>query len=217
MIKKYWPVIAIVVGIIVFIGVVLMIRKNNSATSDLQTDETETVVEIPVEQRPVAALVAKPDGHWLVLTVSSIKVTDATAMDYELLYKVGDGRTQGVPGTIQLNGQTSISRELLLGSESAGKFRYDTGVETGTLTLRFRNSSGKLLGKVSTDFHFQSGTVELSSVDGKFKYTLDKMAKGVYFITMQSFGTPDASKVVVFSNGWAVYASDGLPHSGKVN
>src|SRR5258708_23213522 len=141
-------------------------------------------------------------------------------MDYELVYKANNGTTQttqGVPGTIQLNGATSETRKLLLGSESSGKFRYDQGVENGTFTLRFRDSSGKLLGKLTTDFHLQSGTTALSSVDGSFKYTLKSSVPGVvFFVTMQSFGTPNSSDVVVFSNGWAIFASDGLPHAGVV-
>ena len=140
-------------------------------------------------------------------------------MDYEVLYKANNGTavtTQGVPGTIPLNGATSETRKLLLGSESNGKFRYDQGVETGTLTLRFRDGTGKLLGKVTTDFHLQTATAVLSSVDGSFKYTLTKIPTGVYFVTMQPFGTPDTSKVIIFQNNWTIYASDGLPHAGNV-
>jgi len=39
----------------------------------------------------------------------------------------------------------------------------------------------------------------------------------VWFVTMQPFATPDASKVVVFQNGWTIYASDGLPHAGTAS
>ncbi len=214
--KKYLPFIILGIGALVFIGAVLLVRRNNSASlSGDNQDQTQVVAEIPQDQRPAAALVPKTDGHWLVLKVSGIKVPNASSMDYELLYKTDKGTTQGVPGTIQLKGQTSISRDLLLGSESSGKFRYDTGVENGTLNLRFRDSTGKLLGKLSTEFHLQSGTTVLSSSDGSFKYTLNKIATGVFFVTMQPFGTPDPTSVVVFSNGWAVYASDGLAHPGS--
>ncbi len=103
-----------------------------------------------------------------------------------------------------------------MGSESSGKFRFDEGVNQGTITITFRNSSGKSMGKLSSDFHLQSDTMALSSIDGKFVYNLDKLAKGVYFVTMQTFVQPEASQCVVWQNGYGVFASDSKPHSGKV-
>lgn len=150
--KKYWPFIALVLGIIVVVGVFFFIK--GKTTSDLggSNQEDLLVPDIPQDQRPLASLIPSQDGHWLKMKIEGIKVEGTASLDYELLYKVSDGRTQGVPGTIQLKGQTSIERNLLLGSESSGKFRYDEGVASGTLTLRFRNSSGKLLGKLTTDW-----------------------------------------------------------------
>lgn len=150
--KKYWPIVALLAGILVVAGVYFFVIKGGSKTSDNMSEEDQSVAEIPQDQRPSASLIPSMDGHWLKMKIEGIKVQGAASMDYELLYKIADGRTQGVPGTIQLNGQTSIERNLLLGSESAGKYRYDDGVESGTLTLRFRNSSGKLLGRLSTDW-----------------------------------------------------------------
>ncbi len=211
------PVIIILLVVILFIAGVFIIRRNNAGTS-IDQEETQNVPDLPVEQRPIAMLIPKSDGHWLTLKVEGIKVPSAVSMDYELLYKANNGQavtTQGVPGTVQLNGQTSISRDLLLGSESSGKFRYDKDVENGTLTIRFRDGSGKLLGKVMTDWHLQTGATVLTSVDGSFKYTLDKAATGVWFVTMKSFGNAVGANVVVYSNGWAIFSSDGLTHTGK--
>lgn len=213
--KKRLPVIGAVLLVVVFIVGVLVIRHNNASQGTDNQDDLQNVPDLPADQRPTAALVPTSDGHYLGLKITDIKVKGASSMDYELLWKANNSgvtSTQGTSSTIQLNGQTSVSKDLLLGSESNGKFRYDKGVETGTLTLRFRDGTGKLLGKVATDFHLQTGTTALSSPDGSFKYTLTKAATGVYFVTMMSFGNPDMSKVVTFQNGWAIYASDGLPH-----
>jgi len=149
--KKYWPIIALLAGVLVVAGVYFFVIRK-PAVDDNLSQEDQTVAEIPQDQRPSTSLTPSMDGHWLKMKIESIKVAGAFSMDYELLYKISDGRTQGVPGTIKLEGQTSIERNLLLGSESSGKFRYDEGVESGTLTLRFRNSSGKLLGRLSTDW-----------------------------------------------------------------
>jgi hypothetical protein len=136
-------------------------------------------------------------------------------MDYLLVYSTTSGGQQGVPGTIKLTGG-DIDKNLLLGSESSGKFRFDAGVSQGTITITFRDGNGKSLGKLSTDFHLQSNETSLTSVDGKFTYNLDKLAKGVYFVTMPTFIQPDASMTVVWQNGYGVFASDGLSHLGKV-
>ncbi len=217
--KKFLPFGIVIVVAIIFVGGVFVLHKINQPVSVDDMQQDASVPDLPDNQKPTAGLVPTSDGHYLVLNVDSIKVSGANSMDYDLLWKANNaGATtqQGTSSTVQLSGQTNFSKKLLLGSESNGKFRYDQGVETGTLTLRFRDGNGKLLGKVTTDFHMQNGTTNLSSVDGSFKYTLTKAATGVYFITMQSFGTPDSSKVVVFAKGFAIYASDNLPHTGTV-
>jgi hypothetical protein len=148
--------------------------------------------------------------------VQKINVPGASTMDYLLVYSTTVGGQQGVPGTVQLTGG-DVDKNLLLGSESSGKYRFDDGVTQGSITITFRNSSGKSMGKLSSDFHLQTGTLGLSSVDGKFTYNLDKLAKGVYFVTMPTFIQPaDSSSYVIWQNGYGVFASDGLPHTGQV-
>ena len=76
-----------------------------------------------------------------------------------------------------------------MGSESSGKFRYDEGVEKGTLTLKFRNDKGKLVARFTSDFHLQSKTDTLTSQDNEFIFKLFKSSKE-YFVTMSTFGYP---------------------------
>lgn len=127
-----------------------------------------------------------------------------------------DGRTQGVPGTIKLTGQKEIERDLLLGSESSGKFRYDEDVETGTLTLRFRDEKGKLMGKLSTDFHLQKRVKVVGSVDQKFSFTFDDEPKRGFFVTMETFGVPDGLSNII-AGPFAVFSSNQGPQPGKVD
>jgi len=218
--KKYLPLILIGVGVLVVVGVIFAIIR--SSRSKVKQTAEEIVLELPQSQWPVVTLtptknpdVSGSDGHWLDFKVQKIKVSGAASMDYLLVYNTSDGGQQGVPGAVKLDGK-DIERKLLMGSESSGKFRYDAGVERGTMTVTFRDKNGKSLGKISTDFHLQSGVTELTSVDGKFKYTLDKEAKGVFFIIMPTFVEPKSSMSVVWQNGYGVFASDGKPHSGEV-
>lgn len=184
--KRYIPIIIVVLGIIVFVGSILLIKGNKKGE---EVEEEETIAEIPFEKRPVASLTPSEDGHWLKLNVLKIP-NEYFSLDYELLYKLPDGRTQGVPGTITLKGVSEIERDLLLGSESSGKFRYDEGVENGTLTLRFRDEKGKLAGKLSTEFRLIKDSRDISSSDSKFKFTLSKTPVG-FFVVMETFGLPD--------------------------
>lgn len=211
--KKYLPVAFFLVGLAVFAGVYfLIIKKGASGVPEME----EPVAEIPFEKRPFTSLTPIKDGHWLKLVIENISI-EAVSLDYELLYRVKDGRTQGVPGSIKLAGVTRIERELLLGSESSGKFRYDEGVEEGTLTIRFRNDRGKLVGKLTTSFHLQSQTKQLTTVDGKFSFTLTKAPKnGVFFVTMETFGLP-LSLPGVSAGPYGVFTADTGKYLGTVN
>lgn len=219
--RKYLPLILVGAGILIVALVGFFIFRA-SKTSQSPTTEEANVPDLPESQWPVVSLtptnnpdVKGSDGHWLNFQVQNINVPGAATMDYELVYSTTSGGQQGVPGTVKLEGK-DVQRNLLLGSESSGKFRYDEGVEIGTITIKFRDSKGKLMGKLSTEFHLQSGVTELTSADGKFSYTLDNAAKGVFFVTMKTFAQADSSMVVAWQNGYGVFASDGKPHSGAV-
>jgi len=201
-VKKYLPAILVVVGVIVLIVAFVAVRGRNKA--EVVEDE-DTLIEVSLEERPIASLTPTDDGHWLKLIIDNI-VIDAASLDYELLYKLPDGRTQGVPGTIKLTGQDSIERDLLLGSESSGKFRYDEGVEQGTLTLKFRNDKGQLIAKFATDFSLLSGTVEVGTVDLAFVYTL-KEESDEFFVAMETFGLPGSSPGNVVEGPIGVFSS----------
>ncbi len=213
--KKYLPIILFVVGAIVLAVVFYFIAKSTKETGSFE-DETEVVPEVALNLRPVASLIPTDDGHWLNLTVEKFEI-EAKTMDYELLYSLPDGRTQGVPGSVSLSSGDIVERKLLLGSESSGKFRYDEGVEEGTLTLKFRNSSGKLVAKFQTKWHLQSGDTELSSVDGKFSYTLAKAPVKTWFVTMETFGVPTEAPAEVVAGPYGVFSSSKTKIPGEVS
>ncbi len=220
--RKNLPLILIGGGVlIILLAVFVVIRTLKGSTSSNTTDQAEVVPELVQSQWPVVTLTPTTDatipnslGHLLDLKVQKINVPGAATMDYLLVYNTTDGGQQGVPGTIQLT-SADVDKNLLLGSESSKHFRFDEGVSQGTITITFRNGSGKSMGKLSSAFHLQTSTLGLSSANGKFNYTLDKLVKNVYFVTMPTFVQPDPSLYVVWQNGYGVFASDGLPHSGN--
>lgn len=211
--RKFLPLILLVLGIGVVMAVYfLVIRKPTKTTT---SEETSTLVELPLVQRPIASLVPSADGHYLNLKIEKLNQT-AASVEYELLYNLPDGRTQGVPGTIQLAGQKVIERSLLLGSESSGKFRYDTGVKEGTLTVRFRNEAGKLVNKYSTKFALLLNTKELTSIDEKFTFSLAKLNSKDFFVVMDTFGVTNEVPAALVAGPVGVFSSAKIPLAGTV-
>lgn len=210
--KKYLPFILFGIGIIVLIVVFIVIKKNKS---NVPVEKEDTTVTLSLNERPVASLTPSADGHWLKLTLIKI-LSSSASMDYELLYQLPDGRTQGVPGTIKLTGQDKIERDLLMGSESSGKFRYDEGVKEGTLTIRFRNDAGKLITKLSTKFALLSKTKELKSIDEKFSYKLASINSKDFFVVMETFGVAKEVPAEVTAGPFGVFTSSKTAISGTV-
>ena len=218
--KKYLPLILVAVGVLIVAIAGFVILKSMKSAGSSDTPEAN-IPELPQSQWPVVTITPTEDekvpnslGHFLDFQVQKINVPGASSMDYLLVYTTSDGGQQGAPGSVKLDG-SDVERKLLLGSASSGKYRFDAGVTNGTMTITFRDSKGKSMGKLTTDFHLQFEDTVLTSKDGKFTYTLDKAAKGVYFVTMPTFVQPDPSMYVTWSNGYGVFASDGKPHSGK--
>jgi len=209
-IKKYLPLILLVLGLVVVVVGFLTLRNRGEEVEE----ETAQLLDVALEDRPIASLTPSDDGYWLKLVIDKIKV-EAASLDYELLYKVADGRTQGVPGSVKLDG-SPIERDLLLGSESSGKFRYDEGVETGTLTLRFRNDKGKLIAKFSTEFSLLTGTKNLAFSDTAFAYELDSTSKD-FFVVMETFGHPGEAPGEVTDGPYAVFSSATTKQPGAVD
>lgn len=210
--KNKLPLILFGVGILIFALVLVFVMKNKNK-AETNGDE-EATIEVAFADRPYVSLTPRSDGHWLDLEIQKFnKIQKAASLDYELLYTLPDGRVQGVPGTVKLEGLTEFKRELLLGSESSGKFRYDEGVEEGTLTVRFRDAKGKLLAKFSTKFHMQTEVAELSSVEGDFTYVLEDELSDEYAVVMETFGLPESSSVESVSSGpYGLFTSlDELP------
>lgn len=211
--KRYLPLLLFLSGTLLLIGTLYFFVLRKPASEEIK--EEEGLIEVSLIDRPIASLTPSQDGHWLKLRIEKL-LSGADSLDYELLYTLPDGRTQGVPGTIDLKGESEIERDLLLGSESSGKFRYDEGVEEGTLTLRFRNEKGKLLAKFSTKFHLQSAESELTSVDEKLVYTLAKIPSKTFFVTMETFGIPKAPPGEVSAGPYGVFTSGKSAYPGSL-
>lgn len=210
--KKLLPLFLFLAGALVLGAVFFFIAKSTKETPSPE-EVAETAPETPLADRPIASLTPSADGHWLTMSITKIKIA-AKSLDYTLLYSLPDGRSQGVPGSVSLAGTVSIERKLLLGSESSGKYRYDEGVQEGTLTLKFRDDSGKLVAKLSTPWHLQGAVSEVTSTDGNFKVRFKKAPAKTFFVTMSTFGLPADSPAELVAGPWGVFSSSKTALSG---
>lgn len=213
--KKYLPFILLGVGLIVVLGAIFFTTRNKS--EEKEKDGELALIDVGPDDRPVVSLTPRSDGHWLDMTVNKLGRFEAATMDYEVLYQVADGRTQGVPGTVRMESIEGnvFAIDILLGSESSGNYRYDEGVEDGTVTLRFRNGEGKLLAKFESEFKFQDGSEDLKSVDGSVTYILDEPSDD-YFVVMDTIGYPDTPPGELEREPFGIFTSSDTDVPGTI-
>ncbi len=208
--KNALPIIVIVVVVLGVLGGAFWFLKGSTKapqqTTDEEVDDTPLKV-LTVEESPYVTLTPSADGHNFHLTISKVPSNTKT-LEYEMVYTVASGVTQGVPGTIKDLSTETIERDLLLGTCSSGKCRYDEGVNDGTFTVRLRDSKGKLVSKMETQFHLQKGEAKLTSADGAFTYTLAKASKAAYYLTMGTFGIPSAAPGRITTGPYGVFSTD---------
>lgn len=214
--RKLLIFLVIILGIATAGGVFWFVKGVTQKPTTTTSSQKEAVLrELPLASRPFASMTPRTDGHEFKLAVSKIPAgTDA--FEYELVYKNSDGVTQGVPGSVKFKGATTLERNLLLGSCSSGKCKYDEGVEKGTLTLRLRNADGELIAKLETGFHLQQGGL-LSSSDGNFKLTSSSLSAKTFYLTMGTFGLPMSAPGEVTADPYGVFTSGKTSVSGTVS
>lgn len=203
--KKYLPIILLFAGVIILVTAFIFVGGRSEDKKEVSEEEAG-LLDLPIEKRPVVLLTPTSDGHYLNLKIEKIGFSPSV-LDLEFLYTVpGQEQPQGSAPSINIKGKDIFEIELLLGTESSGKFRYDEGVEKGSLTLRFRNEEGKLLVRYATEFNLQTNTDLLISPDGIFKYKLESVSKN-YFVTMNTIGLPDGYSDKVNAGPYGIFTS----------
>ena len=200
--KKNLTIILVLIAILaVVVGVFLVIRgRNRNKIVDKEVQEP-TTLETPLVDRPFVVLIPRADGKEFTMEISRIKNTKT--IEYELVY-LSQGLSRGVIGSIETNGETNVSRKMLLGSCSKDVCKYDEGVEEGTLTLRFRGTDG--VRKFTADFHLQQGKQDLVSMDGKFKLN-GKFSSTTYYLTMSTIGLPEEITAKVVGGPYGIFTA----------
>ncbi len=200
--KKNLTIILVLIAILaIVIGTFLVIRgRNRNKIVDEETQEP-TTLETPFVDRPFVALIPRADGKEFTMEISRIK--NVKSIEYEMVY-LSQGLSRGVIGSIETNGESEVSRKLLLGTCSKDVCKYDEGVDQGTLTLRFRGTDG--VRKFISDFRLQQGVQELSSIDSKLKLT-GKFPATAYYLTMSTIGLPEEITNTVVGQPYGVFTA----------
>jgi hypothetical protein len=167
--KKITAIVLVVFfGLGIIGGLFFLAFKNKkSSSSPLKPTPTpqQIMEELPTEELPLVWLTPSADKHEVTLEIKNIKNTNT--LEYELTYLSKD-IPRGVVGTINLKeGETSITRKILLGTCSRNVCKYDEGVTGGTLTLRLRGPEGLI--KVTGEFDLQSKNRQIAVRGWKIK------------------------------------------------
>jgi len=87
----------------------------------------------------------RPDRRAVIMTLSDLG--KASQVSYALTY-TGSGVPQGVSGIIKPSGKSSVRRELVFGTCSAGVCRYHTGIANARLVITTYLKDGRKVNKV---------------------------------------------------------------------
>jgi len=134
------------------------------------------LVEMEVQFRPEITLSPRADGHELYLKINKISDT-ISKIEYEITYLATDDNLEiekGASGIIEAEELATgkSERKILLGTESCTngcKYKYDTGVRGGKLSLVFSLKNGQM-SIFESPFILQS-TADLKKAGGRLVWT----------------------------------------------
>ena len=206
--KKYLKFI--IPGVILLIGLSWLFwpAKKTKTETQAPAKKMEEINKIVLSDRPFVTLTPRENGKEVKLMIDRVK--DAAAVEYEMEYQAAS-LIQGVFGTIDFTQEPApVSKDLLFGSCSKGKCRYDEGVTGGGVTLRFDGGSAPYA--LKSDFNLQ----QMFDRQGKFvsrdsKATLDVGTKGLpdktYVIVAGTMGLPAEVDGEVLAGPYAFLAA----------
>lgn len=137
-----------IVAVIIVVGIALfMFYQNTRQASDVGDDDS-TVEEQAIEMSPEdigLTLEANSANTEVIMTISDVSLFDS--FEYEMNYDAevdGEMVPRGAIGSGEVEpGETSIRREITIGTCSAGKCKYDTGVTKISFIIRLNLKDGQ--------------------------------------------------------------------------
>jgi len=209
--KKYLKMIVPGIVLLVIGSWWFFIRPKKIEAPVQPARKMEEINKITLSERPFVTLTPREDGKEVNLVIDRVK--NATMVEYEMEYQAAS-LIQGVFGTIDFTTEpVPVSKDLLFGSCSKGKCRYDKGVSGGSLTLRFEGGSAPFA--LKSDFNLQ----QMFDRQGKFvskdsRATLDVGVKGLadktFVIVSGTMGLPTDIDGEVIAGPYSFLAATSL-------
>lgn len=138
---KKKTILIITVVLIILVTVLLILQAKRRGETEISPTPTPTIALPEIGEDVEVNLTSRYDKKAVILTISQIP-PETTSIDYELSYETGERLPRGVLGTIHLEGEDDVKREILLGTCSRNVCVYDTGVEKISLVLKFNSPEG---------------------------------------------------------------------------
>ncbi|MEK7513443.1 MAG: hypothetical protein AAB580_00965, partial [Patescibacteria group bacterium] len=207
--KPYLKYIIPAIIIVLIVGIYIYKKPKNTETTKPASRKVEQINQLALKDRPFVTLTPRSDGKEVTLGID--KVTNATKVEYEMEYQA-DNLIQGVFGNIDFTQEpTPVAKNLLFGSCSKGKCRYDENVSGGSLTLRFDGGSEAYT--LKSDFNLQNMFDRQGVFTSKdIKATLDVGKSGLpsatYLIISGTMGLPAPVDGEVLAGPYAFLAAD---------
>lgn len=114
-------------------------------------------VQLAPDQQPKVSLSFSADAHYATVNITNLH---SASLEYDLVYyaNVKNSRVQaGVNASAKVDGQSTYSKQQLLGSESSGHYTYHTNIEEATLNLTLRDIGGRSIFQANYPFSVVAG------------------------------------------------------------
>ncbi|MBU0618865.1 hypothetical protein KKD62_01365 [Patescibacteria group bacterium] len=199
------------IACLLLIAVLIGYKKKPESEPQPQALPPAVINQLPIKDRPYVTLIPRVDGKEVVLTINGSAGADL--VEYELEYQAGN-MIQGAFGRIDFSqDEPPVSKELLFGSCSKGKCKYDEDVSGGSLTLRFEGEQRFVL-KGDFTLQLMAETEGIfTSRDGRLSLDLGSkdLASSTYVIVANTLGLPGTieGEVVAGPYGFFTAAKSG--------
>lgn len=143
--KNKFVLIGAAVVLVILIAVYFFVFGRQKSKTETQAPTTAEEEAITMQPEDIGlTLSASPGNKEVVMKISDI--SKFSSFEYEMNYDaVIDGETvpRGAIGSGEVDGDTSITRSITIGTCSSGKCKYDLGVTKVSFLIRLNLKTGK--------------------------------------------------------------------------
>ncbi len=153
------PLVVIAIVLVLLLGGFFVAK--NLITGGPKVVPTPTLAplqELTEDQYPKVTLQFSADGHYVTVDVTNIH---SDQIEYNLIYDAvvkGNKIQTGVNASAKMEGETSYSKQQLLGSESSGKFTYHTNIKNAVMELTLRDAGNRSVYSATYPFEVTPGS-----------------------------------------------------------